>query len=240
MKTLQDINFLSQIFDFKQIDKFINTLGVIDVDTINHSKYIEDFYKSVIDKKILIKQTIEELQTNDLENIYNNLQERQKIILNERLKVLKNLGEGVFTNHFLMNSTMDSINKSLNTITLMIFYELQKRENIKNRATIMMKSSPVKDWKDYEQRVYKKFKLEYPNIDIFYNVETLGKSSKTLRQVDTLVNSTVAGINVRIAIECKAYSRKIDVDKIESFANRLKQIGANHGVVITNERELGI
>lgn len=130
---------------------------------------------------------------------------------------------------------MESISKSIGIITLMIFYELQKRENIKNRATIMMKSSPVKDWKDYEQRVYKKFKLEYPNIDIFYNVETLGKSSKTLRQVDTLVNSTVAGINVRIAIECKAYSRKIDVDKIESFANRLKQIGANHGVVITNE-----
>lgn len=90
MKTLQDINFLAQIFDFEQIDKFITTLGVINIDTINHSKYIDTLYKGATDKKDLLKQIIEGLETSELENIYNNLQERKKIILNEQLQVLKN------------------------------------------------------------------------------------------------------------------------------------------------------
>ncbi|MBS4027033.1 MAG: restriction endonuclease [Ignavibacteriales bacterium] len=91
------------------------------------------------------------------------------------------------------------------------------------------------DWKEYENEIHQHFKSEFPNATILYNVKIEGKFSKIERQIDVLIEDYFLGNKMRIVIDAKYYSTKIDVKDVESFIGLLNDVEAHKGIMISNE-----
>lgn len=90
-------------------------------------------------------------------------------------------------------------------------------------------------WKDYEIEIYEYFKTKFPNAEISHNVVVKGRYSATERQVDILIEDYVAGNRMKIIIDGKFFSKKIDVKHVEMFIGMLNDCEANKGLLITQE-----
>jgi hypothetical protein len=90
-------------------------------------------------------------------------------------------------------------------------------------------------WKDYEKEIHDHFKKTFPNAAISHNVAVIGRFSKVKRQIDILIEDYVAGNRIRIIVECKLFSEKINVKDIEMFIGMLNDCEANKGLLITQE-----
>ncbi len=93
----------------------------------------------------------------------------------------------------------------------------------------------MKEWKEYEKYVLSHFKNLYPNAKIQADVRLKGCISKLDRQIDILIEESVAGIEIRVVVECKYFNRRIDVKTVEDFLGFLRDIKASKGVLITNK-----
>ncbi|MDD4969647.1 MAG: restriction endonuclease [Paludibacter sp.] len=91
------------------------------------------------------------------------------------------------------------------------------------------------NWKDYEKEIHNYFKEMFPNADISHNVTVLGRYSKVERQIDILIEDYIAGCRMRIVIDGKLFSEKIDVKDVEMFIGMLNDCEANKGLLITQE-----
>ncbi len=89
-------------------------------------------------------------------------------------------------------------------------------------------------WKDYEQYIHSHFVKLYPDAKITHNAKKLGFLSKVERQIDILIEGTIAGYNLIIVIDCKYFNKKVDVKTVEEFIGFLQDVKANKGVLITN------
>lgn len=90
-------------------------------------------------------------------------------------------------------------------------------------------------WKDYELEIHDSFKEMFPDADITHNVTVTGRYSKVERQVDILIEDYVAGSRIRIVVDGKFFSKKIDVKDVEMFIGMLNDCEANKGLLITQE-----
>lgn len=90
-------------------------------------------------------------------------------------------------------------------------------------------------WKDYEIEIHDHFKEMFPNADISHNVTVAGRYSKVDRQIDILIEDYVAGSRMRIVVDGKFFSEKIDVKDVEMFIGMLNDCEANKGLLITQE-----
>ena len=90
------------------------------------------------------------------------------------------------------------------------------------------------NWRDYEIYIHKHFQALFPEADIRHDVKKLGVISKVERQIDIYIEGKIAGFYLNIVVDCKYFSRKIDVKVIESFISFLHDLKANKGVIITN------
>lgn len=91
------------------------------------------------------------------------------------------------------------------------------------------------EWRQYEKQIYEKLKTEFPEIDILFNQKVFGHQSKVERQVDVLATGMFMGHEIKIAVECKCYSKNIDVKIVDGFIGFLEDIKANLGIIITNQ-----
>jgi hypothetical protein len=91
------------------------------------------------------------------------------------------------------------------------------------------------NWKDYEKEIHNYFKGMFPNADISHNVTVIGRFSKTERQIDILIEDYVAGSRMRIVVDGKFFSERIDVKDVEMFIGMLNDCEANKGLLITQE-----
>jgi hypothetical protein len=91
------------------------------------------------------------------------------------------------------------------------------------------------DWKDYENEIFTHFKVQYPNAEITQNVMIKGRFSKVERQIDILIEDYIAGNRIRIVVDGKFFSQKIDVKSVEMFIGMLNDCEANKGLLITQE-----
>lgn len=91
------------------------------------------------------------------------------------------------------------------------------------------------NWKDYEKEILTYFQDTYPETNITYDQKIAGKFSKVLRQIDILIEGDIAGYTSRIVIDCKCFSKKIDVKEVERFCSMLDDIEAHQGVLITQK-----
>jgi hypothetical protein len=89
------------------------------------------------------------------------------------------------------------------------------------------------EWKEYENRVFKYFKARFSNCKFDRNIKILGRFSKTQREIDILLTSTVFGCSMQLVIECKNWQSKLDVSDIGSFIDKLNDIGISKGIMIS-------
>ncbi len=89
-------------------------------------------------------------------------------------------------------------------------------------------------WKDYEIYIHKHFARLFPDADIKHNVRRKGLISKTIRQIDILVEGKLAGFDISIIVDCKYFNKKVDVKEVESFLSFLADLKASKGILITN------
>lgn len=54
------------------------------------------------------------------------------------------------------------------------------------------------------------------------------------RQIDVLIKSKIAGMNIITIVECKDHKRKIDIQVIDAFNSKMTDVGAHKGVLISS------
>jgi len=86
-------------------------------------------------------------------------------------------------------------------------------------------------WRIYEKIVADTYG-EYPDCEVIRDHKVVGKSG-VARQIDVWVTGSLAGCEIRVAIECKFHKDKVDINLIDSFIGMLQDIGAHKGVFIT-------
>lgn len=82
------------------------------------------------------------------------------------------------------------------------------------------------NWKEYENEINTYFQETYPETTISYNIKIIGKYSKVARQIDILIEGEIAGYNFKIIVDCKYFSRRIDVKQVESFCSMVEDVDA--------------
>jgi len=61
-----------------------------------------------------------------------------------------------------------------------------------------------------------------------------GRISQRKIKIDVSFNLTVAGgSNLLVLVECKCYDRKVSANKVEEFYAKIKDIGAQKGIMVT-------
>lgn len=58
-----------------------------------------------------------------------------------------------------------------------------------------------------------------------------GHLSQVRRQVDVLVQGTVVGLEITIAVECKRYRRPVGIERIDQFVGKLLDLAADRGIL---------
>ncbi len=91
------------------------------------------------------------------------------------------------------------------------------------------------NWIKYEKEITELFISEYPDADIKPNTKIYGRYSKVKRQIDLLIEDYLAGNKMRIVVDAKFFSKKIDVKDVENFIGMLSDVEAHKGLLITQK-----
>jgi len=89
------------------------------------------------------------------------------------------------------------------------------------------------NWKEYEDLVCDALRQENPELIIERNIHIAGHLSNQRRQIDIALRGQMAGHDVLAVVDCKRYSRKIDVNDVGSFVTLLNDVGADIGILVT-------
>jgi hypothetical protein len=89
-------------------------------------------------------------------------------------------------------------------------------------------------WREYEIYIERHFRKLFPEAQIAHNVRRKGVISKIPRQIDLLIETTLAGFPLSIVIDCKCFSKKVDIKDVEAFLSFLRDLRASKGIMITN------
>jgi len=93
----------------------------------------------------------------------------------------------------------------------------------------------AESWVEYEAEILDLLKAEYPEAHISANQRREGRYSKTMRQIDILIEGQIAGSRFLIVVDGKFYKRQVDVKGVDSFISMVQDIGAHKGLIITQK-----
>lgn len=88
-------------------------------------------------------------------------------------------------------------------------------------------------WKEFEVLLAELQQQTAPDAHVQHNQRIKGRSGR-VRQLDITISQKVGLYPVLIVIECKRYRRLVGIEKVESFVTKLRDVGASHGVMISN------
>lgn len=89
------------------------------------------------------------------------------------------------------------------------------------------------DWKQYEDEIFEELRRRHPAVPITRNAKVLGRISKTLRQVDVLIDAQVLDSSVRTIVDAKKRMKPIDVNDVESFIAMMTDVEAHRGILVS-------
>jgi hypothetical protein len=93
------------------------------------------------------------------------------------------------------------------------------------------------DWRAYEEQIYRSLKeIAGDEATVEFDQSKPGRFSGVQRQVDVWVEGTFAGgieRNMSAAVDCKHFSRNLDVTAVEAFMSFVKDVGADLGIMVT-------
>lgn len=87
------------------------------------------------------------------------------------------------------------------------------------------------EWRQYELDVRDTLRVLDPRAKVEHDARVVGSISGTERQIDVLAESTIVGQVHRVVIECKFYTRKLGIGKVDEFVGKLLDIGAESGIL---------
>ncbi len=90
-------------------------------------------------------------------------------------------------------------------------------------------------WKEYEEEVYQYFARRFPNARIRKNVKLNGVHSEVDREIDILIEEQILGHIIQIAIECKNWKNKLDVEDVGKYIDKLNDVRISKGVMISRK-----
>ena len=94
-------------------------------------------------------------------------------------------------------------------------------------------------WRDYEDYIFEKLSdWAGPDAEVLFNEQRIGRFSQTPRQIDVLVTGRFAGITAReitAAVDCKYYTRTIDVRQVDEFIGYVNDVATDLGLLVTNK-----
>ena len=96
------------------------------------------------------------------------------------------------------------------------------------------------EWRQYEKHIYeqlKKWAGSDPDARVEFDRKLPGQLSGTTRQIDALVTGRFAGgveKEVTAAVDCKHYTRNLDVTHVEAFIGLVEDVQTDMGLLITN------
>lgn len=93
----------------------------------------------------------------------------------------------------------------------------------------MPKSS---EWNDFEKLIYRIQQQTADNAVVEHNRIVIGKSGRK-RQLDISISQKIGLHEVLIVLECKRYKRPVDIQQVEAFATKLRDVKANHGIIVS-------
>ncbi len=88
-------------------------------------------------------------------------------------------------------------------------------------------------WKRFETLVAKLQQGFSPNAKVTLNDKIAGRRSGVKRQIDISVRQTIGQFEILIVIDCKDYSKAVDVKDVEEFLGLVEDVGANKGALVT-------
>lgn len=91
------------------------------------------------------------------------------------------------------------------------------------------------NWTEYEALVHKHFSSIYPDAHIVRDAKILGQYSKTERQIDVLIEDSIADFRIRIAVDAKCFTKRVNVTHVEKFISMLDDIKADQGMMVTTK-----
>lgn len=89
------------------------------------------------------------------------------------------------------------------------------------------------DWKEYERNVLETLKGTYGETQLSLDKKLPGRFSKKKRQIDILIEEKINGKIVKTVVDAKFYNKKINVKALDSFIGMLQDIGADRGIMIS-------
>jgi len=89
-------------------------------------------------------------------------------------------------------------------------------------------------WQAYEEQIFRKLASQFPDTELVKGVHLDGRISGIKRQVDILARGQLLESRPVAVVDCKCFSRRVDVKVVESFLGMARDVRAHVGVIITN------
>lgn len=95
-------------------------------------------------------------------------------------------------------------------------------------------SDSLPAWRIYERLVaHLESAKSSDHITVAANVELVGAITGIKRQIDVLIDARVAeDISRRVIVDAKLHKRRIDVKQVEAFEGMMKDVRAQHGIIV--------
>jgi hypothetical protein len=92
-----------------------------------------------------------------------------------------------------------------------------------------------RDWKKYEEQIYNALcEMADGNAQIEFDASLPGRFSKVNRQVDVRVKASFGNLtDATMAVDCKCYSRRVDVKDVETFMGLVDDVQTDFGLLVT-------
>jgi hypothetical protein len=88
-------------------------------------------------------------------------------------------------------------------------------------------------WREYEAYVFGTLQRLVPGATVRQNVRLTGTKTGHSRQIDVLVERKLGSFDVKIAVDCKCYKRKVNVNDVERFLGMLDDVRVSKGILVT-------
>ncbi len=90
-----------------------------------------------------------------------------------------------------------------------------------------------KKWEKFEEFVASIQKRLTPHARVIHNEKIIGKSG-TPRQIDIAVRYKLGQFDVLVIIDCKDWSKPVDIADVGAFIDMVEDVSANKGAIICN------
>lgn len=87
-------------------------------------------------------------------------------------------------------------------------------------------------WKRFEKLVARMYSTLSPNVRVDHYDRIMGRNSGIQRQIDVSLRTSVPGSDLLVIVQCRDYSRALDVNEVGEFASVVADVRASKGVMV--------